>query len=166
MCSGLEGQRVTWSLDPCICRSSPLILTGSLSLLSPNRMVMRNKTVTSGQGWPPSMAVSLNLASAGLSILFHSRMQTWPHSSNLCSPTFSLRLTNSATWGGNWKRKAGNKDVSVYFQEDLWCTAWFHNGTTPSLSTKQKMMNLIFAHTYQVSVYLYICAYINICMYI
>lgn len=27
LCSGLEGQGVTWSLDPCICRSSPLILT-------------------------------------------------------------------------------------------------------------------------------------------
>lgn len=51
---------------------------------------------------------------SGLSILFHTGMQIQPQASSSCSPTFILRLTNGASWGGNVKGKAGGKGVSSF----------------------------------------------------
>lgn len=63
---------------------------------------------------------------------------------------------------GTHKGKQEIKVSPVSLQEGLWFIACFHSGT-PNLSMKQ--VNLIFAHSVYLYIFIYICAYVNICTY-
>lgn len=115
--------------------------------------------MTLWQGWPPSVA------SARLSVLLYTRMQMWPQVSGLCSPTFSLRLTNGASWGWNSQRKAGNKGVSSFPPGGLTLYCLVSRGDSTKFEHKSRRRISFIAHRYPLNVYLYLCAYINICMY-
>lgn len=132
-------------LFSCICRSSTLILSGVLSLLTPSRTRHKKQDWLCGRGWPPSVV------SAGLSVLLHTKMQIWPQASSLCSPTFSLKLTSSASWAGNSERKAGSKGVSSFPPGGfmLYCLVSWGNSTKFSTKVEGKSH---FSHRYPLSV--------------